>query len=191
MYYLEAPNYLNVPDMERPLIFLAGGIRGCPDWQAEFWAKLDSTGLPELDSTGLPGTVLNPRRKGFPKDENEAEVRKQIEWEFRWLWEADIIPFWFCKETLCPIVLFELGSHLSRVKLSRHTDLEISNQFVQLSVAPRHVPTVIVGIEPGYQRAIDVDIQVDLAAPTQIQVVNSLDNLISRTRSVLNRMEAE
>lgn len=100
MNYVEAPN--NYDGLERPAVFLAGGISGCPDWQESVRKLLFG---PDLD---LPGTLINPRRANFPMGDPLAGVR-QIEWEYQHLRSADAIMFWFPAETLCPIALYELG----------------------------------------------------------------------------------
>lgn len=83
----------------RPTVFLAGGITGCRDWQAD---------TPPL----LPdGTVaFNPRRPDWPIDDPAASAG-QIAWEFDHLHRADAILVWFSHETIQPITLFELAAH--------------------------------------------------------------------------------
>lgn len=137
MIYYEAPNPM--PWIRRPAIFLAGGITGCPQWQMSLIEKLKDQ----------PATIFNPRRKEFDVSKIE-ESRKQIEWEFVALWMADIVPFWFPKEALCPIALYELGAHLVRSKMAR---------------APAVLPKICIGIEPGYQRELDIRFQKDFIAP--------------------------
>jgi len=126
MYYIEAPNE-QLP-LSRPSIFMAGEVTGCPDWQQE---------LRELLQDRPNGTLVNPRRKNFPIDDPNA-AKAQIAWEEKWLRKVDYISFWFCKETLCPIVLFELGTCMYRGT------------------------PIIIGIEPDYAREQDVRIQTSL-----------------------------
>lgn len=120
----------------RPSVFLAGGISNCPRWHDIILTRLREQSL----ESGANWTVLNPRRDNFPANESEA-AREQIEWEFEALKKADIIQFWFPKETLCPITLFELGRWIASEK------------------------TVIVGTHPDYARRFDVEVQCDLARP--------------------------
>lgn len=123
MIYVEAPN----PEILWPTVFLAGGITGTWDWQAEL------VGI--LDGFEFEGVIINPRRAEWDMaDEDAAE--KQINWEWFALKKADLISFWFPRETLCPITLFELGKWL-------HTK-------------------PIIGVERGYQRVFDVEQQVAL-----------------------------
>jgi hypothetical protein len=76
----------------------------------------------------------------------------QIEWEHHHLLRADAIMFWFPCETLCPIVLYELGAWTFRPK-----------------------PLFIV-THPDYARKNDVIIQTKLERPRQ-PIVHSLDEL--------------
>jgi Nucleoside 2-deoxyribosyltransferase like len=95
--------------------------------------------------------VYNPRRSRFPTDKDVTE--EQVTWEYAHLRRASVISFWFCKETLCPITLFELGAW-------------------EMTTKP-----LIVGVDPDYQRRIDVEIQTRLARP-ELQIVYSLKELL-------------
>jgi Nucleoside 2-deoxyribosyltransferase like len=92
--YVEAPQPY---DGSGPSVFLAGGITGCPDWQAVAAAKL----LPHTD-------VLNPRRREYHM--SEAEYARQVTWEYHHLRRADVVLFWFPTDALQAIALFELGA---------------------------------------------------------------------------------
>jgi hypothetical protein len=96
MRYIECPEEL--AEVENGL-FLAGGISGCADWQAEMVDLLRNTNY----------TLLNPRRKNFPMDDPSAR-KKQSAWEYKYLRKAQKILFWFSPETLNPVVLYELGA---------------------------------------------------------------------------------
>lgn len=130
MPHIKSPTEVVLPLRDKTL-FLAGGITNCPDWQ-------EATGIVLADDYA----VFNPRRRFFDVDDPTVE-NDQIEWEHHYLHKADIILFWFPKETLCPITLFELGCFLNTPK------------------------TLIIGVEPGYLRSRDIDIQVGLARPKQ------------------------
>ena len=95
MTYIES---LAEYDGPAPSMFLAGGISGTFDWQADVVARL----------ADLPLVLLNPRRRDFPMDDPTA-AHAQIEWEFRHLRRTTAVLFWFPPETLCPIALYELG----------------------------------------------------------------------------------
>jgi hypothetical protein len=142
MKYIEAPREFE-GDLSgyRRSVFLAGGITNCPAWQQEMVELLESTNL----------VLFNPRRKDFPIGDPNA-AREQIEWEYRYLRKAASILFWFPKETLCPIVLFELGSW-------------------SMTGSP-----IFVGVHPEYERRQDIEIQMSLVRPT-LEIVYDLDDL--------------
>ncbi len=98
MEYIEAPEYKFSKDKKS--LFLAGSITDCPDWQKDVIEKLK-----DLDII-----IFNPRRKNFPIKDKSASFQ-QIKWEHDMLRNADVISFWFSKESLGPIVLYELGAH--------------------------------------------------------------------------------
>ena len=87
---------------------------------------------------------MNPRRKVFDV-QNAAHTRLQIRWEYLMLRRCDGILFWFSCESICPIVLFELGTHLM-------------------------VPgkPLFIGMHPEYQRRIDVVLYVAVKEQTSI-----------------------
>ena len=144
--YFEAPTYID-GDAGKSL-FLAGGITGCPNWQRGMADSL-------LETTDL--TIFNPRRDNFPiHDPSAAEV--QIRWEHFYLKNASAVSFWFCKDTVQPIVLFELGAWSMR------------------SDKP-----IFVGVEPGYLREQDVRIQMQLARP-EVVVVSKVEDLLGQIR---------
>jgi hypothetical protein len=148
--YIEAPNDI---ELKGKSIFLAGGISDCPDWQKPLSERILNT-IPDL-------TVINPRRNdwGFTgKADKESEI--QIRWEHRYLRQADAIMFWFPKETLCPITLFELGAALNMYP---------------------NTTKIFIGCEPGYQRDFDVRIQTSLL--TDLRIVDNLDELYEQIRS--------
>ena len=133
MHYVEALSEYEPGPL--PVLFLAGGITGCSDWQQEVVSRLHD----------LPLVILNPRRTNFPIDDPTA-ASQQIEWEHRHLRKADAIAFWFPCETLCPITLYELGAW------SVYRDER----------GPR---PVFIGVHPEYQRRQDVEIQTRLVRP--------------------------
>ena len=143
MIYIEAPN--NYEGNERSL-FLAGGITECPDWQSELVEILKNENI----------TLLNPRRRNFPNTPDASE--KQIIWEHEHLRKATAISFWFPKETLCPITLYELGTWSMTDK------------------------PLFIGVNPDYQRRRDVEIQTKLARP-EIKIVYYLEKLASQIKN--------
>lgn len=147
MRYIEAPRELE-HTLGRNSIFLAGGITNCPDWQQEMVRLLYDTNL----------ILLNPRRANFPIHDPSAALA-QITWEHQMLRRASSILFWFPCETICPIVLYELGAW---------------------SMTQR---PILVGVHPKYQRRQDVEIQTGLARP-EVEVVYSLRKLAERVKSM-------
>ena len=145
MIYIEAPEELKECDRARSL-FLSGGITSCPDWQFEMVTRLTSTNL----------VLLNPRRQNFPIGNLKA-AEEQITWEHNALRLATEILFWFPKETICPIVLYELGSWSMSAK------------------------KIYVGVHPDYERRRDVEIQTRLVRP-EVDIVNSIWELASQVR---------
>lgn len=146
--YIEAPDWTLFKQLNPSgkSIFLAGGITGCPDWQQEMRTLLQDTNL----------TLLNPRRKDFPIDDPTA-VEGQIKWEYNHLRAASAILFWFPKETICPIVLYELGAWSMTDK------------------------PIFVGVHPKYSRRQDVIIQTLLYRP-EVMVRGSLAGLSNAVR---------
>jgi hypothetical protein len=125
-------------------IFLAGGITNTPDWQTDLIDMLRKINL------GKEQVILyNPRCKNFPIHDPNAS-QEQITWEFRKLQSSDMIIFWFCRGSINPIVLYELGMWGN----SRPSPISI-------------------GVDPLYERKQDVIIQTRLARPT-IEVRTSL-----------------
>lgn len=137
--------YVRGPDEDS--IFLAGGITNCPDWQQDMVSLLQDSDL----------TLLNPRRKDFPIGDPNAAL-KQIAWEHNQLRNADKILFWFPHETLCPIVLYELGAWTVSDK------------------------PIFIGVDPDYEKRQDVEIQTQLVRP-KLEIVYSEWDL---ARQVLN-----
>lgn len=146
MRYVEATQWGSNCGINETAVFLAGGITGCPDWQAEIIKMLDVDNL----------VVYNPRRSKFDNS-NPVMVYEQIKWEYQHLQRAQVISFWFPKESICPIVLYELGFHLNSQK------------------------PLIIGIDPGYCRTTDVIVQSSLAREdNSIIIVHSLQHLAHR-----------
>lgn len=147
MKYVEAPTIyelkplLSSVSQQPKSVFLAGGITGCPDWQQEMVAHLSDSNL----------VLLNPRREDFPIGDPQAALG-QIKWEHGHLEKASAILFWFPCETICPIVLYELGAWSMRDK------------------------PIFVGLHPKYARRQDVVIQTFLRRP-EVKIVYSLEDL--------------
>lgn len=148
MFYLEAPNHADIIDYTS--IFLGGGITSCADWQ-----KIATERLLKVKK---PFYLVNPRRAVWDMEKNDAAA--QIEWEHFYLGLVTGHLFWFSDETLCPIVLFELGKHL------------------------RDNKPLFVGIHPNYARKFDVKYQLQLARP-DVEVVEDLELLLDKVEAWL------
>jgi hypothetical protein len=75
-----------------------------------------------------------------------------------------MISFWFCKESIQPIVLFELGAHLMTNK------------------------PIVIGVDPGYERKQDVEIQTALVRP-EIGIVTRLNRLSDQIFKTINEIK--
>ncbi len=138
MKYVEAPNVYNGDEKS---LFLAGGISNCPNWQQDLINLLRDEDI----------VILNPKRANFATDDPNA-TNKQITWEYNHLRKADAISFWFPKETLCPVALYELGTWSMTEK------------------------PIFVGMHPEYPRRQDVEIQIELVRPS-LKILYSLESL--------------
>jgi hypothetical protein len=143
-------------------LFLAGGITGTSNWQSKIIKKLKN-------EENL--TIYNPRRKNFDITKKKI-MEEQIVWEYKHLKEADLISFWFSKETVCPIVLYELGMWGNS---RNHYNKMMHNR-------------IFIGIDPEYSRKEDVRIQTILARIEQDNYYiendycSSIDELIEQIR---------
>jgi hypothetical protein len=96
--------------------------------------------------------VFNPRRKDFDvNDKNATPI--QIKWERDFLTQSDVISFWFCKDQIQPISLFELGKY---------------------GFSGKH--KIVIGVDPGYPRKQDIYYQTKLEMP-DMKIFDSLDDL--------------
>ncbi len=164
MQYLESPNEMPDPVTPQPWVFLAGGITGCPDWQ-----KTIRESLADIDD----GTLINPRRENFPMEDKAAGL-VQIKWEFEMLWDwTDIFTMWFCKETIGPICLYELGAHLARCANAMRSGSPIPFQ------------QVVIGFAPGYERAYDVVAQTSLILGDRFPFGLSLNQHVANIREAV------
>jgi hypothetical protein len=147
MRVLTCPEYLNDDEYDDriPTLFVAGGITGAPQWQDRFLSML----------SGTRGIAFNPRRPEFDVREQDV-ARTQIIWEATYLAYANGVSFWFPKEVLCPITLYE-----------------------------SYIKHVFIGVHPDYQRRTDVEIQTELALP-EVEIVHSLEALAGQVISWAN-----
>lgn len=135
------------------LCFLAGGITGCINWQNEVIESLHDF---QNDSFSLHDLVLyNPRQEQFDVNDKSAS-EKQIKWEFDRLNSCDILSVYFTAGSLQPITLYELGKYGEMMRKC-HNLKEINSY-------------VIVSVEKGYERALDVKYQLAYAFNNKLKV---------------------
>eukprot|EP01120_Amphizonella_sp_Union-15-10_P008942 TRINITY_DN3302_c0_g1_i1.p1 TRINITY_DN3302_c0_g1~~TRINITY_DN3302_c0_g1_i1.p1 ORF type:complete len:333 (-),score=48.98 TRINITY_DN3302_c0_g1_i1:54-1052(-) len=149
-------NYIECPDEFDeigPSIFLAGGISNCTDWQSYVSKEIQKI-LPSL-------VVLNPRRSNFDLLDTNM-TKQQITWEFKHLRKSTAILFWFPSESICPIALYELGTWTI---LAQQTNTKI-----------------FIGCDQFYTRKEDLIIQTQLANPSILPIVESLESLIAQVK---------
>jgi hypothetical protein len=142
--YIEAPNYsIEIARLNpEECLFLAGSITGAEDWQKDLAFKDIAPNGVEYLRLIDHYNVFNPRRKNYNGLDPKLE-QEQITWEYHCISHCKHILFWFAKETLTPITLFELGS-----ALNTHDHRKI-----------------YIGIDPEYKRKSDVVIQTRLRNP--------------------------
>lgn len=169
--YIEATRAYAFTGLPDPAIFLAGGITGCPDWQSQVKHMLADRSSGYFDDY----TLFNPRRAVFPMDDPTA-AEEQIMWEYQALRDADIVLFWFCKETVQPIVLLELGATMERLRLERMLPEE--NSYRQ---------AILIGVEEGYSRKQDVFLQSACALGYDRRIYDSLESLVNGLKREIYR----
>jgi len=79
MKYIEA---LNIYEGNDKSLFLAGGITGCPNWQADLTDLFKDENI----------VLLNPRRRNFPINDPSAS-EQQIKWAYEHLRKATAVSF--------------------------------------------------------------------------------------------------
>lgn len=151
MKIVQAPE---MAEIDGPTLFLAGGITGCPDWQDVLIKMLGN----------LPITIFNPRRSNW--NPAEMEAFRQITWEHHYLRAVDAVSFWFPKETLCPITLFEYG------KILTHPN-----------------KAMFVAVHPDYQRKVDISCQTLLERP-DLEIGTNLNHLALKIQEWSNFVQS-
>jgi hypothetical protein len=142
-----APSYVTTKN--KISLFLGGGISNCPDWREVIIEKIKLNNNPYDKKMFDDLVIFNPRRKVYPKGD---KLKEQVIWEFEKLKDSNIIVFWFSEGSTNPITLFEYGKYLpTSVKL-------------------------VVGIDKGYIRKSDVEIQTNLVRTNQ-NISYNLDDL--------------
>lgn len=152
MRYFEAPDDWNC-EVDEVSLFLGGGITSCPDWQRDV-----TTELADVDQL----VIVNPRRQSWDIEDPDAG-ETQIWWEFEALERVHVRSFWFPKETLCPITLYELGAWT------------------------RRAPWLVVGVHEEYARAFDVRTQTRLSRQG-IDVATGFEEYVGKLHELVTRL---
>ena len=178
---LQSPNeYIPDEKKEKILIFLAGGITNCSNWQKSL---IDIFSFTLTEKEYLSNILfINPRRKNSISFNNEEEIIKQIKWEFKYLNQCDLFTMFFDDTKLSdqPICFYELGKYLSQF------------QNIYKNNYDEHI---IISYKKGFKRTLDLKIQVDLATNSKIKPIeieeiddystiikNKIENIFNKTK---------
>jgi hypothetical protein len=148
MIYVECPNKVKETKLS---LFLAGGIHNCRAWQKDIISILHPLDI----------ILYNPRREKFDIS-NPKMTEEQITWEEEMIRKADVVSFYFCKETECPITLYEMGNCVMMDK------------------------PILIGMDRDYSRRKDVEIQIKLKRP-EIQIVYGVTNLADSIKKLFTK----
>lgn len=134
--YFEAPDYYTPIPADRAVVFLGGGITGCPRWHD------DAAGW--LLNSGRPLAVCNPNRKNFPIHDPAAGW-EQVAWEQHHLHLPNAVTLMYFPAsdrtvTTQPIAMYELGQVLGQ------------------NVYAREPRRLVLAVDPGYPRAVDIEL---------------------------------
>ena len=178
---IQSPNeYIPEEKKDKILIFLAGGITNCSDWQKSLIENLQLTLKEKEYFSNL--IFINPRRKSSIFFKNEEEIIKQIKWEFKYLNKCDLFTMFFDNSKLSdqPICFYELGKYL--------------NQFQNI-YKNNYEEHIIISYKKGFRRTLDLKIQVDLATNSKIKpieieeigeysiiLINKIENLFNKKK---------
>ncbi len=158
MIHIQCPDKYPTPHCQEVRLFLGGAIAmgKAPLWQNDFVQMM----------SGVEGCVFNPRRKDY--DFNDPTLpRKQIQWEHDHWMIATHRLFWFAKESICPITLLELGRWM---QIDQGSDETIGTQLDHL----------FVGMDPEYEKRVDVEIQLELEHRQDVTIVYTLADLANQ-----------
>lgn len=164
MRVITAPNEYTRKDSDI-CCFLAGGISNCHDWQTEVIKILESMELGGVNIENL--VIFNPRRKNFPGNDYKV-AEQQIEWEYKLLEQADIFSIYFSSGSEQPICMYELGR----------------NVLYQMQHGNNWADRIIISVEDGYKRKLDVNVQIKLATGSKEFVTNSATPTIHAARII-------
>ena len=170
---LQSPNeYIPEGKKDKILIFLAGGITNCSNWQKTLIENFSLT----LKEKEYISNILfiNPRRESSISFKNEEEIIKQIKWEFKYLNQCDLFTMFFDDTKLSdqPICFYELGKYL--------------NQFQ--NIYKNYDEHIIISYKKGFKRTLDLKIQVDLATKSKIKPIE-IEEIDQYSKILMNKIE--
>ena len=94
MKILQSPEeYFFKEKEDKILIFLAGGITNCSNWQDSLIESLKPILKEKEYFQNL--ILINPKRESSIALNNEEEIIKQIKWEYKYLNQCDIFTMFF------------------------------------------------------------------------------------------------
>jgi len=132
--YFEAPDYYAPAPGDGPVVFLGGGITGCPRWH---------DGVTDtLTRSGKPLVICNPNRAEFPIHDPSAGW-EQVTWEQHHLHLPDVITLMHFPAsdrtvTTQPVAMFELG------------------QILGENSGGGRRRRLVLCVDPGYPRVMDI-----------------------------------
>lgn len=124
---------MEIPNVERPMVFLAGGCK------EKRWREYVCDALGKFKN----GMIADPY-----SDEYEQKFEEHKEWEHKMIWSSDIVSFYFSKDGLQAGTLFELGQTMgrfvvgggpSKIVVSVHKDYELYKDVeATIRIGTRH-----------------------------------------------------
>ena len=161
MIYVSTPADTNDVLPKNRLIFLAGGISNCVDWQKEVIDGLKA----REEEFKYDWYILNPRCDSF----DGLTAAGQVKWEYEYLNTADIFSMFFAGgESVQPICMYELGRY---VEVFRKKYINWTERLV-------------ITCDEGYIRADDVVLQMHCVANDHSDFMNELVARINRPLTV-------
>ena len=157
------------------ILFLAGGISKCSDWQTKVLGK--------LSKRNVAGNILvcNPRRSNFAPqwvaDKNITE--EQIKWEFKYLSKMNLFTMYFdySEESDQPICFYELGRYISQIMIKFPNDYQ---------------ERIVISFNEKFKRKLDVIYQVALATdkkviPNEVDPENHEEKIMEKINTLLKK----
>lgn len=148
MKFITAPDNYN-PKKDDIILFLAGGITACEDWQSKLKEKFENPKDEKVKEALENVIIFNPRQSNFDVT-NPNAADEQIEWEHKYLNMMDVFTMWFSGDTESPqpICFYELGKYKERM-INKHGKSHCNY-------------AMCIGVSPTFKRKKDVHKQCEL-----------------------------